>query len=439
MSPESKSMSDALIRDVQSPSSGLTSSSSSSVSCVSNPSLAFAPSTIVDGKPPCLKPHQPDAEGKDVAPSSDLRSSSSSRRTDSRTSARGNLPMSDFPHDEAAFWRHLPSMVGTEGKAGGGGKPVFGGRVADMSSPLSISQLASICGLSQSQLASLPFPPPQFSLYPPYLFMGFPLQPLLPEFQSGSGSLPPSPAAATTTTGVHPNVQRPPSRPVPPSASSSSSAAAVAPPSQYQHQQQSRRRRSHHHHHCKSSSSVSGPPKDPLLRQPSPDHRANSFSALRKTDSMPTNHSAALFSELNRWRSSAPGLSNQQSTGRTTKSSASNKFNPTVNSVQERKLWRPAAAIASSAKEYSSAYESSIVPPRPSAHASTKECAVTCRSYGDSSLAAHAYRFDSAAPVDFTRGFRARARDEGERKYSSNTGREEYPCDDQGVLDLSKK
>lgn len=35
-------------------------------------------------------------------------------------------------------------------------------------------------GLNPSQLGSLPFPPTPYSLYPPYLFMGFPLHPLLP-------------------------------------------------------------------------------------------------------------------------------------------------------------------------------------------------------------------------------------------------------------------
>src|SRR6218665_3348101 len=102
-----------------------------------------------------------------------------------------------------------------EGKASktlDGGKHATGGKDVNPSIPLSLP--SGLYGLSPSQLASLPFPASPYSLFPPYLFMGFPLQPLLPSCPSGDGKLSPfgmaqSLAAAASATSNQPVPQAP--------------------------------------------------------------------------------------------------------------------------------------------------------------------------------------------------------------------------------------
>lgn len=266
-----------------------------------------------------------------------------------------------------------------------------------MTSPLNISHLASIYGLNASPpLTSLPLPPLQFPCFPPYLFMGFPLHPLLPQFSSTSGaSLPVA---------------------VPPMTSSTSGSS-----------QQQKQRRMTQQSPCGPSKSASD--QGPLA--------ADDIGALLRPRRPASVYSSPDLHMM--WRPLVTDFSSPEkwATGRPLAANATGNTKPHLGTGRHP-IWRPEMVPHSpSLRKYSQrSLDEKTIAQRPRTH-TQKQAEMT------SLVAASRYKSEFLVPANVGRKLRSGEKEDeeggGTGAEAGNSAPGVYAYDAQGVLDLSNK
>lgn len=362
---------------------------------------AFEASVSPDVKPICLNPtrtgnptQSPAAESKTGVRRIAKESSEGKWKTTATCA-----PLTDHPG-----WR---KDDGSGSEVGRRFWMTSGGMTSDMTSnsTMNISQLASMYGLNASPMTSFPLPPTQlpFPFFPPYLFMGFPLQPLLPppHFSPSSSSLPsgvPSSGCETSLTV--------------PVAPFSSVLSGSAP--------QHRKRRTQQ---ClKSHASLKDSKSFPQISSSS---SSGTDSGLRRTAlSSSSSSSSYCPSDVHLWRRLATDFSAHAWTTGSPLVTASKSHS---GSTAVHPIWRPVVTSQSAtSREY---VKATTIPHRPFAHAQRQAEVTSVAGAGGS-------RNESSTVVDFTRRLCSGDKME-EADGISRTGK--YSGDYEGVLDLSKK